>query len=130
MNTIQHSESIKTGLREGFQDGTSKLVQRKCCGYEMSADGELVIKKKEAMVVRWIFEQFAESKSLGKIADGLARQGIPSPTGKPKWNRETAETTRARRADTSTAVRMKRSSSDDLFRTVQEERLRKRSGET
>ena len=26
--------------------------------------------------------------SLGKIADGLERQGILSPTGKPRWNRE------------------------------------------
>ena len=26
--------------------------------------------------------------SLGKIAAGLEKQGIPSPTGKPKWNRE------------------------------------------
>ena len=26
--------------------------------------------------------------SLGKIAAGLERQGIPSPTGKSKWNRE------------------------------------------
>ena len=26
--------------------------------------------------------------SLGKIAAGLEWQGIPSPTGKPKWNRE------------------------------------------
>ena len=27
-------------------------------------------------------------QSLGKIADGLAQQKIPSPTGKAKWNRE------------------------------------------
>ena len=88
MNRIQHSEEIKAGLRQGFRDGTSKLAQRKCYGYEVSADGELAINKKEAEVVRWIFEQYAEGKSLGKIADGLARQGIPSPTGKLKWNRE------------------------------------------
>ena len=25
---------------------------------------------------------------MGKIATGLERQGIPSPTGRPKWNRE------------------------------------------
>ncbi|MCI8657145.1 MAG: hypothetical protein HFF72_06875, partial [Oscillospiraceae bacterium] len=26
--------------------------------------------------------------SLGKIAAGLEQQGIPSPTGRAKWNRE------------------------------------------
>ena len=88
MNKIQHSEEIKAGLCQGFQDGTSKLAQRKCCGYEASADGELVINEKEAEVIRWIFAQYAEGESLGKIADSLARQGIPSPSGKPKWNRE------------------------------------------
>ena len=88
MNKIQHSVEIKAGLRQGFRDGTSKLGQRKCYGYEVSADSELVINEKGAEVVRRIFEQYAEGKSLGKIADSLARRGIPSPTGKPKWNRE------------------------------------------
>lgn len=88
MNTIQHSENIKAGLRRGFQDGTSKLAQRKCYGYDANADGELVVNEVEAAVVRWMFEQYAAGKSLGKIADSLARQHIQSPTGKPKWNRE------------------------------------------
>ena len=88
MNSFQHSEDIKAGLRRGFQEGISKLAQRKCYGYDVSANGELVIDAKEAAVVRWIFEQYAAGKSLGKIANGLALQHIPSPTGKVKWNRE------------------------------------------
>ena len=42
----------------------------------------------EAKVVSWIFERYLAGDSLGKIAAGLERQGILSPTGKPKWNRE------------------------------------------
>ena len=42
----------------------------------------------EAQRVCWIFEQYLFGKSLGKIAAGLERQGMPSPTGKSKWNRE------------------------------------------
>ena len=42
----------------------------------------------EAQMVCWIFEQYLSGKSLGKIAAGLERQGMPSPTGKSKWNRE------------------------------------------
>ena len=41
-----------------------------------------------AKVVRWMFEQYLAGDSLGKIASGLEQQGIPSPTGRPKWNRE------------------------------------------
>ena len=146
MNMIQHSEEIKAGLRQGFQDGTSKLAQRKCYGYEVSADGELVINEKEAEVVRWIFEQYAEGKSLGKIADGLARQGIPSPTGKPKWNREAIDRLLANEKYTGRVLLQKTVGgrdnpgyedrylyhdtheaiiSDELFRAVHEERLQR-----
>ena len=88
MNSIQKSEAIKKGLRKGFQDGSSKMARRKCYGYEVGSDGELVVNPDEAKVVCWIFEQYLVGNSLGKIAAGLERQGIPSPTGRPKWNRE------------------------------------------
>ncbi len=88
MNIIKKSESIRAGLRKGFQDGTSKMAQRKCYGYDTGPDGELVINPDEAVVVRWIFERYLNGDSLGKIAAGLEEQGILSPTGKPKWNRE------------------------------------------
>ena len=88
MNVIQKSEEIKVGLRKGFQDGSSKMAHRKCYGYEVGPDGKLVVNPDEAQVVCWIFEQYISGKSLGKIADGLERQGILSPTGRSKWNRE------------------------------------------
>ena len=85
---IQKSEAIKNGLRKGFQDGSSKMAKRRCYGYEVGSDGELVVNPDEARVVCWIFEQYLAGNSLGKIAAGLERQGIPSPTGRSKWNRE------------------------------------------
>ena len=146
MNRIRHSEDIKAGLRQGFQDGTSKLAQRKCYGYEVSADGELVINEKEAETVRWIFEQYAEGKSLGKIADGLAIQGIPSPSGKPIWNREAIDKLLANEKYTGRVLLQKTAGgrdnpryaarylyhdtheaiiSDELFRAAREERLQR-----
>ena len=88
MNVIQTSEAIKAGLRKGFQDGSSKMVRRKCYGYDVGPDGELAVNPDEAQVVCWIFEQYLSGKSLGKIAAGLEQQGIFSPAGKLKWNRE------------------------------------------
>lgn len=64
------------------------MAQRRCYGYDTGPDGELVINPDEAALVRWIFERYLSGNSLGKIAAGLEKQGIPSPTGKPKWNRE------------------------------------------
>ena len=88
MNVIQKSEAIKAGLRKGFQDGSSKMARRKCYGYEVGPDGDLTVNPDEAQVVCWIFERYLAGDSLGKIAAGLERQGIPSPTGRPRWNRE------------------------------------------
>lgn len=36
----------------------------------------------------WIFERYSAGDSFGKIVADLEQQGIESPTGKPKWNRE------------------------------------------
>ena len=88
MNIIEKSEAIRIGLRKGFQDGTSKMAQRRCYGYNTGLDGELVINPDEAAVVRWVFDRYLSGDSLGKIATGLEEQGIPSPTGRPMWNRE------------------------------------------
>lgn len=88
MNMIQKSESIRAGLRKGFQNGTSKMAQRRCYGYDTGPDGELVVNPNEAVVVRWIFEHYLRGDSLGKIVAGLEQKDIPSPTGRSKWNRE------------------------------------------
>lgn len=88
MNAFEKSESIKAGLRQGFQDGSSKMARRRCYGYMVSPDGNLEIDPDEAQVICWIFERYLAGDSLGKIAAGLEQQSIPSPTGRPKWNRE------------------------------------------
>ena len=88
MNPFEKNESIKVGLQRGFRDGSSKMAKRRCYGYTVGTDGELKVSPDEAQVVRWIFERYLAGDSLGKIAAGLEQQSIPSPTGKPKWNRE------------------------------------------
>ncbi len=88
MNIIEKSVFIRAGLRKGFQDGTSKMAQRRCYGYDTGPDGELSINPDEAVIVRWIFDRYLSGGSLSKIAAGLEERSIPSPTGKPRWNRE------------------------------------------
>ena len=88
MNVIQKSEAIRNGLRKGFQDGSSKMAKRKCYRYDVGPDGKLTVNPDETKVVCWIFERYLAGDSLGKIATGLEHQGILSPTGRPRWNRE------------------------------------------
>lgn len=91
MNTFEKSKAIKVSLRKGFQDGSSKMAKRRCYGYDVASNGMLVINHEEAKVVTWIFKEYKDGKSLGKIAAGLEQQGILSPTGRLKWNRETID---------------------------------------
>lgn len=88
MKINNRSQSIKDGLHKGFATGESKMANRKCYGYDAAPDGTLVINPEEAKQVQWIFKRYLSGDSLGKIATGLERRGIPSPTGRPKWNRE------------------------------------------
>lgn len=85
---IEKSKSIRDGLQRGFCDGTSKMAQRRCYGYDTGSDGKLVINPDEAAVVRWIFNRYLNGDSLGKISAELEEQSIRSPTDKPRWNRE------------------------------------------
>ena len=89
MNVVKRSEAIRSGLQKGFQNGTSKLTRRKCFGYDVGPDGELIINSDEAAVVRRIFDQYLGGSSLGAIAAALERKDVLSPTGRLEWNRET-----------------------------------------
>lgn len=88
MKITTKRERITEGLRKSFQSMDCKMANRPCYGYAVDADGELVINEAGANVVRWIFARYLAGDSFGKIAAGLEKQGILSPTGKAKWNRE------------------------------------------
>lgn len=64
------------------------MANRTCYGYDTSETGELTVNEEQAKAVRWIFERYLAEDSFGKIAKGLEKQSICSPTGKAKWNRE------------------------------------------
>ena len=83
------SQNIKWGIKRGFESGTSGYADFVCFGYKRGDDGRLTIDESDAEVVRRLFEMRASGKSLGTISDWLYEQGIPSPTGRSRWSRET-----------------------------------------
>ena len=85
---MRKSEQIRAGLQKSFQSGTSAKASTVCYGYKVTQSGELLIDSAEAKVVTFIFRQFMNGNSLGKIFDALARMGIFSPTGRATWSRE------------------------------------------
>lgn len=64
---MSKSSEITNGLREGFKNGTSKMVNRACYGYSKTPDGQLAINEEEAAVIRWILQRYLAGDSLSKI---------------------------------------------------------------
>ena len=85
------SENIKWGYRRRAAQGTSKLYNRKCYGYENDIDGELIIKEDEAKHVRLTFELYLRGFSIIGIKRELEKRGIKTPTGKENWSKRTID---------------------------------------
>lgn len=86
------SQNIKLGHRYRAMDGTSKLYNRKCYGYEHDDDGQLIINEEQAVVVRQIFDWYLEGNSIVGLIKLLQANNIPSPRGKEKWSKRALET--------------------------------------
>jgi len=54
-------------------------------GFCYNSDGHIAIDNEKSDIVRMIYRQYLSGMSLGRIADFLYQQGIPSPTGKMSW---------------------------------------------
>ncbi|MBP2660361.1 MAG: recombinase family protein [Firmicutes bacterium] len=87
-NYTDKSNVITEGLRKTFQSTDCKMANRRCYGYDISPNSDLIVNQTEAEVVQWIFKRYLAGDSFGKITAGLEQQGVLSPTGKAKWNRE------------------------------------------
>lgn len=85
------SENIKWGIKQKVEQGTSKLADRKCYGYDNDENGKLIVNDEQASVVQKIFNFYLGGKSINGILKTLENLGIKSPTGKDKWNKRTVE---------------------------------------
>lgn len=85
------SENVTWGQRKRFADGKVSLPYKSFLGYERGEDGLPRIVETEAEIVRQIYRLFMQGKTPSKIATILTEQGVPTPTGKEKWQGTTVE---------------------------------------
>lgn len=85
------SDNIEWGMRQRTAQGTSKLYDRKCYGYEYDENGKLIVNEEQAVVVRKIFNWYLGGLSVNGIIKELEKQTIKSSTGKDKWNKRALE---------------------------------------
>ena len=79
------SENVTWGHRKRFADGKVMIPFSNVLGFERGKDGELVVNKEEAEIVRMIFRMFLEGMTPHAIAKELTKRGIKSPMGKDTW---------------------------------------------
>jgi site-specific DNA recombinase len=80
------SENSRWGIMRRFQQGKVRVNHKKFTGFDKDENGELVIDKKEAAVVRRIFTEYLAGKGLKAIGEGLEEDGITTATGNSAWH--------------------------------------------
>ena len=85
------SENVKWGQRKRFADGKYTLPYKQFLGYKKGSDSTPELVEDEAKIIRIIYRLFLEGYSTTAIAKKLSDAGIPSPAGKPTWQRATVD---------------------------------------
>ena len=79
------SENVTWGHRKRMADGKVSIAYSTFLGYDKGPDGNLVVNREQAKIVRLIYRSFMEGMAPIGICRMLEERGIPSPGGKKKW---------------------------------------------
>ncbi len=82
------SESVKWGRIRQIEQGNYPITR--CYGYIVK-NKKMTVNKKEAEVVKFIYQSFLNGDSYRQICRKLEERKIPSPFGKEKWQCSTVE---------------------------------------
>lgn len=85
------SENCIWGQRKRFADGKVTVPFSRFLGYERGEDGNLIINKEEACIVRYIYDMFIQGKTPYAIAKQLTEEAIKTPSGKDVWSKLTVK---------------------------------------
>lgn len=79
------SQNVRMGIQYQYQQGKVRINHTWFLGYTKDEDGRLVIVPEEAEIVRRIYREFLEGKSIRQIAQGLEADGLKTGAGRTKW---------------------------------------------
>ena len=85
------SLNVRWGKAQSAKEGKVSFHYKNFLGYRRGEDGQPEIVPEEAMVIRFIYEQFLGGDSFGNIIKLLEEEGIKSPGGKDKWTYSTIQ---------------------------------------
>ena len=79
------SENTKWGIKKRMRDGKAMVNCKRFMGYDKDENGNLIINKKEAEIIKRIFREYVDGKGVASICKGLERDGIKTVSGRSKW---------------------------------------------
>lgn len=79
------SENCTWGIRRQFEQGKVRVNHKKFLGYDKDEDGELIINKEEAKIIKRMYRDYLNGKGANRMARELEEEGVPNWNGKPKW---------------------------------------------
>ena len=80
------SENCTWGQRKRFADGKVTVPFKHFIGYDRGEDGNLVLNKKQAEVVKQIYAMFLKGMTPHTIARKLTEEKIKTPAGRDTWS--------------------------------------------
>ena len=83
------SQNVKLGLQYRYQQGKVQVNHNRFMGYTKDEDGNLIMVPEEAEIIKRIYREYLEGKSLVGIGRDLEKNGILTAAGKPRWRPET-----------------------------------------
>ncbi|MGB4659123.1 MAG: recombinase family protein [Mobilitalea sp.] len=83
------SQNVKLGLQYRYQQGKVQVNHNRFMGYTKDEEGNLIIVPEEAEIIKRIYREYLEGKSLAGIGRDLEKYGILTAAGKPRWRPET-----------------------------------------
>lgn len=85
------SENSTWGVRRRFEQGKVTINETKFLGYEKDRNGNIVIDKKQAMIIKRIYREFLEGKGIGHITKDLEKDKVKNWNGTTKWYMSTIQ---------------------------------------
>ena len=83
------SQNVKLGLQYRYQQGKVQVNHNRFMGYTKDEEGNLIIVPEKAEIIKRIYREYLEGKSLVGIGRDLEKDGILTAAGKPRWRPET-----------------------------------------
>ena len=81
------SENCTWGQRKRFADGKVSVPFGRFLGYDRGPDGEMIVNREQAEIVKRIYALFLQGQTPYAIAKILTRDKVPTPGGKKVWNK-------------------------------------------